>query len=171
MYQDQDKFNKLVLDEIQRHNHAINILVLFHFKSDLLNEILNRTSANITLVSTDLNIDDSNRVDKWSEDPFKFIDLAKETYSRFDLILLINPEEYFNTKNDSNFTFESTHKEMFRDIQRYLLKDSGIIIFLTHQPHFKLDGYIKPGADKLTKQVLTEEERDQSSLQAYAFYK
>src|SRR5690606_915999 len=129
MHKDQEKFNNLVIDEINRHEGAVEVLVLFLYKNDLVKRILKETKAHITLVSTDEDTK-ADRVDTWNEEPFKFVDLAKDTHSQFDLILLINPEEYFNTKNDSNFTFESTHKEMFRDIQRYLLKDSGIIIFL-----------------------------------------
>lgn len=169
MYTDQANLNNLIIEEINRRNGPIDILFLFNYESTLLEETIQKTNAKITLVSSDQNFN-SERLDKWAEDPFKFIDLSIETKTRFDLVLLVNPEKYFEGKETETFSFKELHKEMFRNIQKNLLKDTGLIILETHKEGFVLDEYIRPGADKLTKKVLTEEERQQSNLQAYAFY-
>lgn len=169
MYDDEKILNEIILGEINRKERPSEVLFLFNYKSNLLNELLEKTTAKITLLSSDILIS-SERIDKWAEDPFKFIDLSIETRTRFDFILIINPEEYFAGKESETFNLKEIHKEMMRNLQRNLLKESGIIIFETHQEGFTLNEYIKPGADKLTKKVLNEEERATSKLQAYAFY-
>lgn len=168
MYNDQEKFYSLVLDEMNRRSGEPNILVLFSYKNDLIEKLITASKAKLTIVATDFSALQNDRIDKWAEDPFKFIELVQETKTKFDMVLLLNPEEYFG---EGEVSFEELHKELIRDLQRTLLNESGLIILLTHKDGFKLDDYVKPGADKLTKKVLNEEERVDSKLQAYAFYK
>jgi 23S rRNA G2069 N7-methylase RlmK/C1962 C5-methylase RlmI len=163
IYSDQTLFDNLVIEEINRRAKSPDVLVLFCYKSDLLNKIIEQTQSNITIISTDTNVTKNNRVDLWSEDVDKFIDLAKETGTKFDLVLLINPESYE--------MFEENHKEMIRTIQTQLLSETGILLFITHKKDFKLDGYIRPGADKLTKKVMPDELKEEKTFQAYAFYR
>ena len=168
MYKDQEKLENLLFEEINRRERLIDVLFFFSYKNNLIPRVIKETKARITLISTDQEIEESNKVDNWSEDPFKFLDLAIETQTKFDIILLINPEEYFDGRSDIDF--KDFHKEFFRTLQMKLLNQGGVIIFSTHKEGFQLNQYIKPGADKLTKQVLTKEEREESHLQAYAFY-
>lgn len=171
MYKDQEKFEDLVISEINKKKEGAEILALFSYKNNLVERVLSSTKTKLSIVSTD-NKDIANiDVAKWAEDPFTFVELATETKTKFDMILILNPEEFFTDSSDENYNLESLHKELIRDIQRNLLTDSGTLIFLTHKKGFILDSYVKPGADKLTKMVLTEDERSKSTLQAYAFYK
>lgn len=168
MYSDQENLYKLILEEVSRRDKEVEVLLLFSYKSDLIERLIKNSTAKLTVVATDFPALQNDRIDKWAESPLKFIELASETKTRYDLVLLINPEEYFTNPEEENF--ESLHKELIREIQRLLLDSTGILILETHKEGFRLNEYVKPGADKLTKKVLTEEQRLVSTLQAYAFY-
>jgi hypothetical protein len=169
MYSDQENLYKIILDEVSRREKEVQVLLLFSYKSDLIERLIKNSTAKLTVVATDFPALQNERIDKWAESPIKFVELASETKTRYDLVLLINPEEYFTDSGEESF--EEIHKELIREIQRLLLDTSGILILETHKEGFHLNEYVKPGADKLTKKVLTEEQRQTSTLQAYAFYK
>lgn len=161
------RLEQLIIEEIKIKKSPQKILVLFAYDTEIVKMILEETDATITLVSNNLNIENTERVDRWAEEPESFLELIKETQTKFDFILIINPEEYFEQRA---IDLSKSHKEIIRNAQSHLT-DIGVLIFATQQRGFVLDDYIRPGADKLTKRILSEEERKTSTLQAFAFYK
>lgn len=141
-------YEKLILDEINRRESRVEILFLWSAENNEFKSLNEKHSISF--------------VEKGEEE--EFLKLARETYSKFDYILILNPEENFPE-------FKVEHKEIIRDLQRNFLTYNGTIILVTNDKEFRLDEYIKPGADKLTKQILSKDERKNSPLQIYAFYK
>lgn len=165
--EDLNKLEELILDEIKIKKSQQNILVLFGFNTDIVKRIIEETDAKISLVSNNLDLDTSDRIDRWAEEPESFLELIRETQTKFDFILIINPEKYYEQRA---IDLSKSHKEIVRNAQQHLT-ETGVLIFATQQRGFVLDDYIRPGADKLTKRILSEEERKISTLQAFAFYK
>jgi 23S rRNA G2069 N7-methylase RlmK/C1962 C5-methylase RlmI len=101
-------------------------------------------------------------------DCFEFIDKAIENNETFDVIVIDPPS--FSRNNQKTFQVQRDHKDFIRKIQNNLLRDRGFIFFSTNLRTFKLDPYLRPGADKLTKKTIPEEYKPFRPHQSYAFY-
>jgi hypothetical protein len=100
------------------------------------------------------------------EDPVAFLDLCKSTSEVFDLIV-IHSDAF---KDIEDFKIQETHADLIRDVMRSILEDAGILLFIVRENDFVISGYIKPGADKLTKKMIPEELKESKPFQIWAFY-
>lgn len=112
------------------------------------------------------NITSSNEI--WNEDVFDFIKIAKETHSKFDIII-VDPPSFSRNKSEV-FNVQNDHVKLIKDLQDYLLADSGFIFFSTNLSNFILSPYIRPGADKLTKKTVPIEFHPYRPHQSFVFY-
>lgn len=104
----------------------------------------------------------------WKMDSFDFIDLAMQTKTRFDIIVCDPPS--FSRNKSEVFNLQKDHAELLKNLQEKLLKRNGILFFSTNLQSFKMDEYLRPGADKLTKQTIPEEFKPFKPHQSYVFY-
>lgn len=113
-----------------------------------------------------LNVNPPNEF--WVMDCNEFIDLAIEGGASYDVII-IDPPSFSRNKN-STFQVQKDHKDFIRKIQKNLLRENGFIFFSTNLKNFKLDPYLRPGADKLTKKTIPKEFLPFRPHQSFAFY-
>lgn len=104
----------------------------------------------------------------WAMDTFEFIDMAKKTNTKYDIIILDPPS--FSRNSESTFQVQRDHMDLIRTLQNKLLRKFGLLFFSTNLQTFKLDDYIRPGADKLTKQTIPDEFKPLKPHQSYVFY-
>lgn len=115
----------------------------------------------------ELNNFDSIQNSIWESNFLDFIDVAIETNTKYDLIIL-NLSDYV-LASVSEFELNA-HKEIIRVIQRKLMNPSAILFLFSNIHNFVLDQYIRPGADKLTKKTIPQEFLPARPHQCYAFY-
>jgi len=104
----------------------------------------------------------------WNEDVLDFIQIARETQSKYDIIILDPPS--FSRNKSNIFNVQDDHVKLIKDLQDYLLAESGFIFFSTNLSTFVLSPYIRPGADKLTKKTVPEEFKPYRPHQSFVFY-
>ena len=91
-----------------------------------------------------------------------FLDLCDDTNESFDMIVL------HSDRFAKDFDLQRDHKELIRRVQNRLLNDAGTLFFVVRDNSFVLDGYLKPGADKLTQKM--NEDEHNKTFQVWAFY-
>jgi len=104
----------------------------------------------------------------WKEDVFDFIDIAKETNSKYDIIILDPPT--FSRNKTRVFHVQEDHEKLIKKIQEHLLNPGGFLFFSTNLISFALSHYIRPGADKLTKKTVPAEFLPLRPHQSFVFY-
>lgn len=104
----------------------------------------------------------------WQEDVFEFITLAEETDTKFDIVILDPPS--FSHGKKRSFNVQKDHVELIKRIQDNLLKDLGFLFFSTNLSDFRMDEYIRPGADSFTKKTIPEEFKPFRPHQSFVFY-
>lgn len=104
----------------------------------------------------------------WDMDVYEFIEMAIETNTKYDIIIL-DPPSFSRNKNE-HFQVQRDHKDLIRTLQNKLLNQFGFIFFSTNLQTFKLDDYIRPGADKMTKSTIPEEFKPYKPHQSFVFY-
>ncbi len=104
----------------------------------------------------------------WNEDVFDFIQIAKETQSKYDIIILDPPS--FSRNKDKVFNVQNDHVRLIKELQDHLLNDGGFIFFSTNLSNSILSPYIRPGADKLTKKTVPQEFLPYRPHQSFVFY-
>lgn len=97
-----------------------------------------------------------------------FLELASESRTKWDLIVM--DLSSYNASRMAEFNVLTDHRDLIKLVQQRLLKESGILIVVADQKDFVLDQYIRPGADKLTNQIIPEEFKPLKPNQAFAFY-
>lgn len=104
----------------------------------------------------------------YQADVFDFISEAKSISQKYDIIILDPPT--FSRNKGKNFSVQKDHKDLIRDIQKYLLSDGGFLFFSTNKTDFILDPYLRPGADPLTKKTVPKEFLPFKPHLSYVFY-
>ncbi len=104
----------------------------------------------------------------WNEDVFEFIQIAIETGSKYDIIILDPPS--FSRNKSKVFNVQNDHVKLIKDIQEHILNPGGILFFSTNLSTFVLSPYIRPGADKLTKKTVPQEFQPFRAHQSFVFY-
>ncbi|BCX13918.1 MAG: hypothetical protein KatS3mg085_450 [Candidatus Dojkabacteria bacterium] len=104
----------------------------------------------------------------WSMDVYSFLELAIKSETQYDIIIIDPPS--FSRNKSKTFQVQRDHKELIRTIQKNLLRTNGFIFFSTNLQDFVLDPYLRPGADKLTKQTVPEEFKPGRPHQSFVFY-
>lgn len=105
----------------------------------------------------------------WNEDINTSLELFRETEQKFDLIICRLKGEYAK-KDGVKWDMGDEHKELLRTLQNEILKDRGVLIFVSYEENFVLDNYIRPGADKLTKKLVSMDYQLEKPFQVFAFY-
>jgi 23S rRNA G2069 N7-methylase RlmK/C1962 C5-methylase RlmI len=106
--------------------------------------------------------------DLWDTQLQEFIDLARESRSKWDLITLDLSD--YNIQRLKQFNLNTDHRDNIKTIQQRLLNDAGILIVICDNKQFVLDQYIRPGADKLTNKLIPEGFKPLKPNQIFAFY-
>jgi len=104
----------------------------------------------------------------WDTPFSEFLDLAQESKTKWNLIIM--DFSSYNTKRLKEFILNTDHRDLIKRVQEQLLKEAGIIIVVADQKDFVMDQYIRPGADKLTNQLIPEAFRPLKPNQIFAFY-
>lgn len=104
----------------------------------------------------------------WKMDSFDFIKLASETRTKFDIIVCDPPS--FSRNKEKVFNLQKDHVQLVKSLQEKLLKKNGFLFFSTNLQTFRMDEYLRPGADKLTKKTTPEEFKPYKPHQSYVFY-
>lgn len=130
--------------------------------------IVEKDSKHIQKIKKNFEINDLDLPQLWESDFLEFIDLAIESKSKWDLIIL--DLTTVNLNRLKNFDLKEDHRDLIKRIQAKLLTDAGFLIFITDDNSFALDPYIRPGADKLTNKMIPEEFEPLKPNQIFAFY-
>jgi 23S rRNA G2069 N7-methylase RlmK/C1962 C5-methylase RlmI len=171
---DQIRCREILKQEV----HNKKVLDLFAGNGSLGIYSLSDTPESVTFVEKDEsilkknlalnNLEKDPRIQIWQEDSLKFLEIAKETQSKFDVIVL-NFDTTMQEKYPE-FDFMGEHVRLIKDIQDSILNYGGFIFFVTNIQGFVLDRYIRPGADKLTKKTTLPEDLETPKHQCFVFY-
>lgn len=157
--------NKEVLDLFGYTGH----LSIYASASELNTvSIVEADSKFVQKIKKNFEINSTDLPQIWDTNFWNFIEMAKESRAKWDMIL-VDLSDY-NLERLKDFDLQKDHTELIKTLQNRLLKQSGTLIFTTNVKGFVLDQYIRPGADKLTNQIATEAFKPLKNTQAFAFY-
>lgn len=170
-----------VRSTIQEYSKGKRVLNMFPGISDLSVVALKGGATHVTEFKDftlqeqsdflkNLNDADLDKIEQIDGDFETALKNLEEPYQRFELILadLSVLERFFPEAAKS---FKEGHKDTIRNLQHMQLEPNGILILVSDDLEFHLDGYIRPGADRLTKYLSGAEYGEQKMFHAYAFYK
>jgi 23S rRNA (cytosine1962-C5)-methyltransferase len=104
----------------------------------------------------------------WKDDVFDFIEFAIDTGTTYDIIVLDPPS--FSRNKTKHFSVQEDHAKLIMKLQNKLLNERGFLFFSTNYKKFSMDRYIRPGADKVTKQTIPDEFKPYIPHQSFVFY-
>mgnify|MGYP001252748875 CR=1 FL=1 len=104
----------------------------------------------------------------WENKHVDFIELARESRTKWGLIVLDLSD--YNLERLKDFNLLADHKDLIKEVQEKLLIDGGLLFVTSDNKNFVLDQYIRPGADKLTNKLIPESFAPLKSNQVFAFY-
>lgn len=173
---DHKKSRELIRNEVFNKR----VLDLFAFDGAYALYALSDTPESVSIVEQDTTLVQENlklndfkndpRCQLWSDDTVDFINIAIETRTQFDVIILNLRQEL-----EKKYNLKETHTELIKKLQNRILAPGGFIFLVTDIEDFVLDRYIRPGADKLTKKTLPELSDFEAALpqrphQSFVFY-
>lgn len=173
---DQKKARELIKSEVFNKR----VLDLFAFDGAYTLYALSDTPESVAVVEQEDSLIQENlklngykndpRCQLWRDDTIDFINIAIETRTQFDVIILNLRQEL-----DQKYSLKETHADLIKKLQNRILAHSGFIFLVTDIEGFVLDRYIRPGADKLTKKTLPdltefEQALPQRPHQSFVFY-
>lgn len=163
---------KILREIISTYANNKSILSLFTGNGEVILPALKKQFKEFHVVGSDANFKqnlelneiEESRVTIWEESYEDFLEICRSSYTKFDLIILD-----FSMRNVSREILDK-HADIIKTLQEKFLNNGGILIFVTDYKDFVMNGYIRPGADKLTKQTLGKEFAELKSHQSFAFY-
>lgn len=130
--------------------------------------VVEHESKYIQKIRKNFEINQMDLAQIWENNHIDFIELAKESRSRWGLIIL--DLSIYNTDRLRDFDLQNDHRALIKEIQEKLLAEAGILIVTSDNENFVMDQYIRPGADKLTNKLIPEEFLPLKPNQIFAFY-
>lgn len=103
----------------------------------------------------------------WNMDVFEFIQLCGSN-TKYDIIVLDPPS--FSHGKFKDFNVQKDHANLIKLLQNNLLSTPGMLFFSTNLSTFRMDEYIRPGADNLTKKTIPPEFKPFRPHQSFVFY-
>lgn len=163
---------KKLREIVSSYSNNKSILSLFTGNGELIIPAFSKNFKEFHVVNSnddfkknlELNEVEESKITIWDENYEDFLDICRGSHTKFDLIILD-----FSEANVDKETLDK-HAEIIKRLQERFLNNSGIVLFVTDYKDFVMDKYIRPGADKLTKQTLGKEFEEKKSHQSFAFY-
>ncbi len=130
--------------------------------------VVEHESKYIQKIKKNFEINQMDLAQIWENNYSDFIELARESRTKWGLIIM--DLSTYNTERLPDFNLINDHRDLIKEVQERLLKEAGILIVTTDAPNFALDQYIRPGADKLTNKLIPEGFAPLKPNQIFAFY-